>query len=91
MRLTINIFLAFSLFCSQLFAQDSAIVHIRADNLVSSSEQIPAEYLQTISSNNKIIRSPQLRLGAASQPIFVNSERPLIDGTLWRENLMLTI
>lgn len=85
MRLTINIFLAFSLFCSQLFAQDSAIVHIRADNLVSSYEQIPAEYLQTISSNNKIIRSPQLRLGAVSQPIFVNSERPLIDGTLWRE------
>jgi hypothetical protein len=30
--------------------------------------------------------SPKMKLAIASQPIFVNSERPLIDGTLWREN-----
>ena len=71
--------------CSAIFAQDSMN---SIQNLFNST---------TASSVNIIVQNPlslqnqlagvsgKSKLGIANQPIFVNSERPMIDGTTWRK------
>jgi hypothetical protein len=53
---------------------------------ISSSSSGYSDFYFLSPIDNVISASPKMKLTMASQPIFVNSERPLIDGTLWRTN-----
>jgi hypothetical protein len=70
---------------SVIFAQDSTrsiqnLFNYSTASSINISDNIP------ISLSDQLANPPRKpKPGMASQPIFVNSERPLIDGTSWRK------
>jgi hypothetical protein len=78
------------LFCflfavSVVTAQDSTTSYPGSPKISSVSNSY-SDYYFLLVIGQEPNASPKMKLAMASQPIFVNSERPLIDGTLWREN-----
>lgn len=86
MQIIKNILLLYLLIASSVvIAQNSTIPHPGSPKFSSSVSIYSDHYFSTLM-DNEINASPKMKLAMASQPIFVNSERPLIDGTLWRAN-----
>ena len=70
---------------SVINAQDSTNTFHSSPNFSSVSSDYTDYYFLSFHEQQTYPPSP-IKLQMASQPIFVNSERPLVDGTLWREN-----
>ena len=70
---------------SVINAQDSTNTFPSSPNFSSVSSDYTDYYFLSFHEQQTYLPSPR-KLQMASQPIFVNSERPLVDGTLWREN-----
>ena len=70
---------------SVINAQDSTNTFPSSPNFSSASSDYTDYYFLSLLDQRSDPPSP-MKLQMASQPIFVNSERPLVDGTLWREN-----
>jgi hypothetical protein len=68
---------------SVIIAQDSTIStqNVFNSSTVSSVNTIENSPLSLQNQSTDVIRKS--KLGMASQPIFINSERPMIDGTSW--------
>jgi Predicted periplasmic lipoprotein (DUF2279) len=71
---------------SVIFAQDSTnsisdLIDYSIASRFQSNDYIPQNLSYKLSDQGK-----KDNTAMASQPIFVNSERPLIDGTIWRTN-----
>lgn len=85
MNLVTKILLVFFLIAFyNAFAQDStnSILYLNAYSSFSSLHS--SEELSPLISNYSINKGIKPRLTHASQPTFVNSERPMIDGTSWK-------
>ena len=68
------------------FAQDSTISNSYLRTYSSASSLLLAEEISPLLSDYSIIQLEKSKPEIASQPTFINSERPLIDGTTWRTN-----
>ena len=74
------------IFLPNHFAQDSTSYNINKLNYSASAKLHLANLIHpafTQSTNQLSTRTNHL---TASQPVFINGERPLIDGTIWRTN-----
>ncbi|MGB5530804.1 MAG: DUF2279 domain-containing protein [Ignavibacteriaceae bacterium] len=68
------------------FAQDSTSSNSYFRNYSSASSLSLEEEIVPLLSDYSINQLSKSKLDIASQPTFVNGERPLIDGTTWRTN-----
>ena len=72
------------LYASVVYAQESTIPYPGSSRSSSASSNY-SDYDILSFTDQEIYPSPKMKLAMASQPIFVNSERPLPDGTSWRK------
>ena len=78
--------LFFLIHCSVLFAQDSTNSNQNLFDFTIASSFHSNDHVPKSLSYKFFNPQKKEHLEMASQPIFVNSERPLIDGTIWRTN-----
>ncbi len=72
--------------CSALIAQDSIFSAQNLFDFTTASRFNSTDYIPQRLSYKFFDHQKKEHSALASQPIFVNSERPLIDGTTWRAN-----
>ncbi len=70
--------------CSVLIAQDSTNSNHKLFDYTIASGIHSTDYVPQSLSYKFFDPQKKEHSAMASQPIFVNSERPLIDGTIWR-------
>jgi len=78
--------LFFLIHCSVLFAQDSTNSNQNLFEYTIASRFQSNDYIPQSLSYKFFDPQKKEQLAVASEPIFINSERPLIDGTTWRTN-----
>lgn len=87
MNLVTKILPVFFLIASyNAFAQDSTSSNSHLRTYSSVSSLLLAEEISPLLNDYSINQLEKSKPDIASQPTFINSERPLIDGTTWRTN-----
>lgn len=71
---------------TNIFAQDSTKDISDPNDYLIASIYLSNDYIPQTFSYKFFDPQKKEELALASQPIFVNSERPLVDGTIWRTN-----